>query len=149
MKNQTFLFAVTRFSKALLTLSAALLVFTAASVAYAAGGPRVFFKNLKDGENVTSPVKVEMGVEGMSLAKAGSTGAQEGHHHLIVDGTSIAKGEVIPSDATHLHFGQAQSETNVELTPGKHTLTLQFADGLHRSFGPDLSSTVTVNVVPK
>ena len=116
---------------------------------HAAGGAHVFFKNLKDGENVSSPVKVEMGVEGMTLAKVGSTGAQEGHHHIIIDGAAVPKGEVVPSDATHLHFGQAQTETNVELPAGKHTLTLQLADGLHRSFGPDLSARVSINVIPK
>ncbi|MBP6707250.1 MAG: DUF4399 domain-containing protein, partial [Achromobacter sp.] len=39
-----------------------------------------------------------------------------------------------------------QTETELKLAPGKHTLTMQFADGAHRSYGPDLSSTISVTV---
>lgn len=119
------------------------------STSYAAGGAKVFFKNLKDGEIVTSPVKVEMGVEGKTLAKAGSQSENEGHHHIIIDGAPLERGQVVPTDAQHIHFGQAQTETLVELAPGKHTLTLQFADGSHRSFGKELSATVNLQVMPK
>lgn len=107
---------------------------------------RVFFKNLKDGQVVASPVAVEMGVEGMTVGKAGEIKEGEGHHHIIVDGAAVTTGEAVTKDDTHIHFGAGQTEASVPLTPGKHTLTLQFADGAHRSFGPDLSSTVTVEV---
>jgi hypothetical protein len=33
-------------------------------------------------------------------------------------------------------FGRGQTETVVKLAPGKRTLTLQFADGLHQAYGP-------------
>ena len=59
-----------------------------------------------------------------------------GHHHLIVDGKAVPKGSVVPADATHMHFGKGQTETTLKLPPGKHTLTLQFADGAHQSYGP-------------
>mgnify|MGYP001164683790 CR=1 FL=1 len=130
-------------------ISSALLTLLISSPCFAASGGKVFFKNLKDGEIVTSPVKVEMGVEGKTLAKAGSQSDAEGHHHIIVDGAPLEKGQVVPTDAQHIHFGQAQTETLVELTPGKHTLTLQFADGSHRSFGKELSATVHLEVMPK
>jgi len=52
----------------------------------------------------------------------------------------------VPKDATHLHFGKAQSSTEVTLAPGKHVLTLQFADGIHRSYGSQLATTITVTV---
>ncbi len=55
-------------------------------------------------------------------------------------------GEVIPADDKHLHFGKGQSEAEVKLTPGPHTLTLQFADGAHRSYGPELSKTIKITV---
>jgi len=110
-------------------------------------GAKVFFKNLKNGETVKSPVKVEMGVEGMKLDTAGSMAAGTGHHHLLIDaGDSIPAGEVVRKDSTHLHFGKAQSSTEVKLSPGKHVLTLQFADGLHRSFGSKMATSITVNV---
>jgi len=110
-------------------------------------GAKVFFKNLKNGQSVTSPVKVEMGVEGLKLDTAGAIVAGTGHHHLFIDAEdSLAKGTVIPKDSTHLHFGKAQSEAVVKLSPGMHKLTLQFADGIHRSYGAQLSDTVRIRV---
>lgn len=53
---------------------------------------------------------------------------------------------MIPATEHSLHFGKAQTETDVTLPPGQHTLTLQLGDGAHRSYGPELSSTITVNV---
>ncbi|MER6205961.1 DUF4399 domain-containing protein [Streptomyces sp. NPDC001642] len=34
----------------------------------------------------------------------------------------------------------------IELPPGQHTLTLQFDDGFNRSYGPEMSATISVNV---
>ena len=33
--------------------------------------------------------------------------------------------------------------------PGDYTLTLQFADGLHRSYGEDLSATINIKVAAR
>jgi len=108
---------------------------------------KVFFANLKDGQTVTSPFKVEMGVEGLSVDTAnGKIKPASGHHHILVDMDSIAMGTVIPKDSVHLHFGNAQTSTEVKLPAGKHSLTLQFADALHRSYGSRLTSKVTLNV---
>ena len=108
---------------------------------------KVFFKNLKDGQTVSSSFKVEMGVSGIALDTAGSMVVNTGHHHLLVDaGDSIHAGTVIPKDSTHIHFGKAQAETTLTLAPGKHKLALQLGDGLHRSYGSPLSATITVNV---
>ena len=110
-------------------------------------GAKVFFKNLKNGETVKSPLKVEFGVEGIALDTAGAIKAASGHHHLLIDaGDSIAAGQVVAKDSTHLHFGKAQKETEIKLSPGDHTLTLQFADGIHRSYGAKLAATIKVKV---
>ena len=110
-------------------------------------GAKVYFKNLKDGQTVTSPVKIEMGIDGLKLDTAGAIVAGTGHHHLLIDaGDSIPAGVVVPKDSTHLHFGKAQSSTEVKLNPGKHVLTLQFADGIHRSYGSQLAATINVTV---
>ena len=110
-------------------------------------GARVSFKNLKDGETVKSPFKVEMGIEGMKLDTAGPIVAGSGHHHLLLDaGDSVPAGQVVPKDEHHLHFGKAQSSTEVTLPAGKHVLTLQYADGVHRSYGGALAKTITVTV---
>ena len=108
---------------------------------------KVFFANLKDGQTVTSPLKVEMGVDAMSVDTAnGKIKPASGHHHILVDIDSIATGEVIKKDSVHLHFGNAQTSAEIKLPPGKHSLTLQFADALHRSYGSRLTSKVTVEV---
>jgi len=110
-------------------------------------GAKVYFKNLKDGQTVKSPVKIEMGVDGMKLDTAGAIVAGTGHHHLLIDaGDSIPGGQVVPKDSTHLHFGKAQSTAEVTLSPGKHVLTLQFADGIHRSYGSQLATSINVTV---
>jgi hypothetical protein len=110
-------------------------------------GAKVMFKNLKDGQEVSSPFKVEMGTENIKVDTAGPVVPGSGHHHLMIDGPdSLAAGTMVPKDSTHLHFGKGQTETELKLAPGKHKLTLQFADGLHRSYGGKLTATVTVDV---
>ena len=110
-------------------------------------GAKVYFKNLKNGQTVKSPFKVEMGVDGLKLDTAGAVIAGTGHHHLLIDaGDSIPAGVVVPKDSTHLHFGKAQSSTELTLPAGEHTLTLQFADGAHRSYGGQLAATIKVKV---
>lgn len=135
-------------------------VFAGAAVlaAFASGASPALAKDGKNGVYFIEPrgdkavvgreVTVKMGVKGYELAPA-SAGLQEGtgHHHLIVDGPAfIEKGQEIPFDETHLHFGKAQKEGVVNLTPGEHTLTLQFADAKHRSFGKKFAKQITVVV---
>lgn len=111
---------------------------------------KVFFVNLKDGQSVTSPIKIEMGVEGMRLDTAnGILKPASGHHHILIGMDSISTGTVVPKDSVHLHFGNAQTSAEVTLSPGKHILALQFADAMHRSYGTKLTSKVTVFVTSK
>lgn len=108
---------------------------------------RIFFVEPEDGATVTSPVMVKMGVEGMEVKPAGPEDVPNtGHHHLVVDGGPVPAGEPVPADASHIHFGKGQTETEVELTPGEHTLTLQFANHAHISYGPEMSATIKVKV---
>lgn len=109
-------------------------------------GANVSFGNLEDGATVTSPVKVEFMVEGMGVEPAGELHEAMGHHHIIINGGALDNGAIVPADETNIHFGQGQSETELDLPVGTHTLTLQFADGYHRSYGEQMSKTITVNV---
>lgn len=107
----------------------------------------VYFMEPKDGAVVDAEVKVVMGVRGMEVKPAGSVADGTGHHHLLIDAAQqIGSGEAVPKDAKHLHFGKGQTEARVELTPGVHTLTLQFANGAHASYGETMRSTITVTV---
>jgi phage baseplate assembly protein gpV len=104
-----------------------------------------------DGAKVFSDMHLVFGVDGLRVRPAGEDAADHasGHHHLIIDGEPIPAGAVVPADATHLHFGKGQTSVEQTLTPGKHTLTLQFADGAHISYGPAFSKTIHLEVVPK
>lgn len=106
----------------------------------------VKFVEPMNGAKVSQKFKVKMGVDGYTIGPVGDLAKGKGHHHLIVDSGPIAEGTVVPADKTHIHFGKGQTETEVELTPGKHKLTLQFADGAHRSYGPAMSQTIEVTV---
>lgn len=110
---------------------------------------KVFFIEPKDHAVLTSPVHVKMGAEGIKVEAAGEIKSGSGHHHLIINGGPIPEGEVVPKDDTHLHFGKGQTETDLELEPGDYTLTLQFADGAHKSYGPKLASTIHITVKEK
>lgn len=112
-------------------------------------GEGVFFLSPKDGETVPQNFKVKMDVKGMSVAAAGPLKEHTGHHHLLIDRKSIKAGTAVPKGTTALHFGKGETETELHLKPGKHSLTLQFADGLHRSFGPEWSKTIHVTVAKK
>jgi hypothetical protein len=113
------------------------------------GERSVEFLDLKDNAKVKSPLKVKFGVEGMKVEIAGKdpTNRTTGHHHVLIDKDPIPVGVVIPpEDANHKHYGKGQTEAEIELPKGKHKLTLQFADGSHSSYGPEMSSTITVEV---
>lgn len=114
--------------------------------AAAPDGASVAFGAPADGATVTSPVALTFKVEGMTVQPAGTLTEGTGHHHVIVDSEGIPAGEAVPADETHIHFGKGQTETSLELTPGPHTLTLQFADGAHRSYGPKMSTKISVVV---
>ncbi|HEV8286184.1 MAG TPA: DUF4399 domain-containing protein [Chitinophagaceae bacterium] len=111
-------------------------------------GAKVYFKNLKNNATVSSPLRVEMGIENIKIDTAGPVVAGSGHHHLFIDAEdSLAAGTIVPKDPTHLHFGKGQTFVDsLKLSPGKHKLTLQFADGLHRSYGSKLATTININV---
>jgi Domain of unknown function (DUF4399) len=110
-------------------------------------GAKVYFKDLKNNATISSPYKLEMGTEVIKIDTAGPVVAGSGHHHLFIDAEdSLAAGTVVPKDSTHIHFGKGQTEYDLKLSPGKHKLTLQMADGLHRSYGSKLAATITVNV---
>jgi hypothetical protein len=117
-----------------------------ANAALATAAPSITIVEPADGATVSSPFKMRFAVQGMTVAPAGDVVANSGHHHLLIDTGPIPSGTVVPSDATHLHFGDGRTETEVSLSPGVHKLTAQFADGAHHSFGPAMSQTITVTV---
>ena len=108
----------------------------------------VWFIEPKDGAKVTSPVKVVMGMKGMTIKPSGKVVKGTGHHHIMINRGPMRKGKVIPTDAMHPHYGKGQTEASLKLAPGEYKLTMQFADGLHRSFGPKWAATISITVLP-
>ncbi len=73
---------------------------------------------------------------------------KKGHQHLIINKGFVSKGSVIPKDNTHIHFGDTKvvNYTLESLPPGEHTLTLQFGDKSHISYGDKYSKTIMIMV---
>jgi hypothetical protein len=114
----------------------------------APAGAKVFFVDLKDGAEVTSPVTVKFGIENASVSPAADGDKPaSGHHHLIVDADLPPQDAPLPNNDNVMHFGKGQTETTLTLAPGKHTLQLEFADYSHVPFDPPVTSdkiTITV-----
>ena len=104
-------------------------------------GARVTILSPVNGEKLKSPVTVKFAIEGMTLAPAGSADANTGHHHLLVDAAlPDAMGAPIAKDDRHLHFGKGQTEAQIELPPGEHTLRILLGDGNHVPHDPPVYS---------
>jgi len=100
-----------------------------------------------DGEVVKSPFKVWFGLRNMGVAPAGVDKPDTGHHHLLINADLPPMNEPIPNNRTHLHFGGGQTETVLDLPPGKYTLQLMLADKDHIPFDPlVISKKITITV---
>ena len=108
----------------------------------------VYIISPKDGDTVTNPFKVQFGLSGMGVAPAGVDKPNTGHHHLLIDvNEPLDSSEPIPQDKVHLHFGAGQTESDIELAPGKHTLQPVLGDWSHIPFTPPIvSAVITVTV---
>ena len=107
---------------------------------------RVFFKWPKDGSTVGSPVFIDMGLEGMKIEPAGKVNPGYGHHHILINQKFWPSGNVIPMSDSTLHYGKGQTDATIELDPGEYIISLQFADGVHASFGEEMSASIKINV---
>lgn len=101
-----------------------------------------------DGATVNgNHVKVWFGTRNFGIAPAGVSVKNTGHHHLLIDVPVPPLDQPIPNDRNHLHFGLGQTETVIELPPGKHTLQLIMGDGDHVPHDPALiSRRITIYV---
>ena len=111
-------------------------------------GAEVYIISPKDGATVHNPVLVQFGLRGMGVAPAGMKFDNTGHHHLLID-TDPPSDLSTPLPATDkiVHFGKGQTETTLNLAPGKHTLQLLFADANHIPHSPPvISQKITITV---
>src|SRR3954468_10215751 len=105
-----------------------------------AEGAAVHFIDLKDSQTVPPKVTVRFGLREMGVAPAGSDRPNSGHHHLLIDTELPPLDQPIPNDFNHLHFGAGQTEAEVTLKPGTHTLQLLLGDKDHIPHTPPLMS---------
>jgi hypothetical protein len=103
-------------------------------------GAEVYFIDLKDGATVPSKVKLYFGLRNMGIAPAGTDRENSGHHHLLVDTELPALDKPIPNDFNNLHFGGGQTEAEITLKPGPHTLQLLMGDKDHIPHTPPVMS---------
>ena len=119
-------------------------------------GAKVTIIRPADGRTVNKKFKVIFGLTGMGICPAGITAGDgrplpdTGHHHLLVDMDKLPPMDLpLVSDVPTgvLHYGKGQTETVLELPPGKHTLQLIFGDYAHVPHDPPvISKKITVTV---
>ena len=85
-------------------------------------GAKVEFIDLKDGAVIGPKTTIHFGLHGMGVAPAGTKRPNSGHHHLLIDTDLPPLDQPIPNDENHLHFGGGQTEVELSLPPGPHTL---------------------------
>ena len=114
----------------------------------APAGAMAYIIEPADGAVVSSPVRVVFGLRGIGVAPSGVAREDAGHHHLLVDtGLPQMLTVSIPNDANHRHFGGGQTETELDLEPGTHTLQLLLGDENHIPHDPPITSDqITIEV---
>ncbi|MBN4079419.1 DUF4399 domain-containing protein [Beggiatoa alba] len=136
-----------RWSIVVVILGLLLMVSGAQATTPSPSGAVVYIISPADGATVSSPVRVLFGLKGMGVAPAGIDKANTGHHHLLIDGATQDMSKPIAKDATHKHFGGGQTETLIDLKPGKHSLQLLMGDKAHMPHQPPImSEKITITV---
>jgi hypothetical protein len=111
-------------------------------------GASVGFSNLSDGDVVPPVFVVRFAIVGMGIAPAGTQIEYTGHHHLLIDVDQLPDLDVpLPMTDNIRHFGKGQTEVELQLTEGEHTLQLLLADYAHIPHDPPvLSEAITITV---
>lgn len=105
----------------------------------------VSFVEPGDGDEVTSPVTVEMEAEEFELEEAGGDPEEgRGHLHVLVDVDCVEPGEGIPFTDHHHHFGDGETTADFAFEPGEYDLCLQASDAGHVAY--DLTDEITITV---
>jgi hypothetical protein len=114
-------------------------------------GTHTYFRNIEDGDiiDLSCPLSVQFGLEGMGIAPASVVFKNTGHLHLLidVDASTLDMNIALPFTDNISHFGLGQTETCLELAPGEHTLQILLADHNHVPHDPPvMSEKITITV---
>jgi hypothetical protein len=83
--------------------------------------PEVYVKNLRDGENVSSPFTISLGVIGLGVAPAGTTVKDTGHFRL-----SFSQGHGV---VMRQGLSDGRTEAIVDLSTGEYEVVASVHDG--------------------
>ena len=137
----------------LLLIVSFLFVISLSSSAFAHGvaeQARSFIISPINNSQLISPVRIKFGVKGILIAPAGVNKHKAGHYHLLLDARkAISMDDPIPRDQQNIHFDQGETETTLNLLPGKHTLQLVVGDEEHEPFKELISEKITIFVEKK
>lgn len=112
-------------------------------------GATAYIISPENGARVTSPFLVRFGLRGMGVAPAGVVANNTGHHHLLIDVAELPPdNQPLPATDQIRHFGLGQTEAQIELPPGQHTLQLILGDAAHIPHDPPVrSERITITIV--
>ncbi len=116
----------------------------------AAEGAAVYVIHPLDGQvlDAKKAIEVSFGLRGMGVAPAGVVVEKTGHHHLLIDQQELPDLTMpLPASAQVIHFGGGQTQTEIRLAPGSHTLQLVLANQYHIPHNPPLISEKITIVV--
>ena len=100
----------------------------------------------KDGATVSETFTVKFGLKNMGVSPAGFKKKHTGHHHLLVDAKELPPLDR-PLGSDVKHFGGGQTETQLTLPKGEHTLQLILGDHMHIPHSPAVvSKKITITV---
>ena len=112
-------------------------------------GAKAYIISPKNGDTVSSPFTVQFGLKGMGVAPVGVNLPNTGHHHLLIDVDQMPDMNVPLASGNDKirHFGGGQTEADLTLPAGKHTLQLVLADYVHTPHDkPVVSEKITITV---
>jgi hypothetical protein len=117
---------------------------------------KVFFKDLKDGAKLSGKafmgavaVKLQLAAEGMQVEPAGAVHENAGHFAVGIDAQPLPLGTAIKKGSGYQAYEKGETEIQVGVKPGDHTLTLQLVDARNRSYGPEWAQTIKIKVTEK
>lgn len=115
-----------------------------------AKGATVSFANLSDGDLVQPSFVVRFMISGMGIAPAGTQIDNTGHFHLLIDLPDLPDlSQALPTNEHIRHYGQGQTQAELDLGEGQHTLQLLLADYAHVPHDPPVASKVITIVVAR
>lgn len=111
-------------------------------------GAAVYFIEPQDGQVVTPGFTVKFGLKGMGVAPAGTIKDNTGHHHILIDLEELPDlAQPLPATEQIKHFGGGQTEAELSLPAGTHTLQLLLGNYAHVPHDkPLVSEQITVVV---